>query len=584
MSTPDNFSREPSQPFVPQSPVAHTPLATENDAELASIPPAASPAVTVPPEAAFSAVDSPATGLSFEFALPAASPSSPLDSHPLIVPKGQETRTRQPYALLPKFAMETELVDTDSESETTSAPVIRSAPPWLFSLFIHLLLMVMAGLFFLPNLVNRQITLEIGEPVEDGEQLEESEFEIATSELEEIIDPVVSPQEVAIVEDPLASPPVLDIAPRAADRSVLEFTVPEVGSALEGREPGMKEALLAAYGGTPGTEAAVELALQWFKRNQHRNGFWSLTGPYRDGAAIENQVAASAMALLAFQGAGHTHLRGDYIDVVRKGWYALLGSQKPDGDFWRGGVEHQRLYAQAQATIALCEMYGMSRDEEYREPAQRAIDYAIKVQDAQGGWRYRPGSGSDTSVTGWFVMALQSARMAYLDVDTKALENVARYLDSAASLDGSRYGYLPRDGGTVSMTAEGLLCRQYLGWRRDDRRLASGVEYIGVHPIDFHDRNVYYWYYATQVIHHMDDDSWDRWNRVMRVELPKHQEVQSGREKGSWSPVGDRWGSHGGRLYTTALSTFMLEVYYRHLPIYANIDQFHGVLDDTSSP
>ena len=73
------------------------------------------------------------------------------------------------------------------------------------------------------------------------------------------------------------------IAAQATNRSVLDFTVPEVSSALEGREPGMKEALLAAYGGTPGTEAAVELALQWFKRNQRRNGFcrrtqWRLHG------------------------------------------------------------------------------------------------------------------------------------------------------------------------------------------------------------------------------------------------------------------------------------------------------------------
>ena len=133
------------------------------------------------------------------------------------------------------------------------------------------------------------------------------------------------------------------------------------------------------------------------------------------------------------------------------------------------------------------------------------------------------------------------------------------------------------------MTAEALLCRQYLGWARNDSRLMSGVEYISDHSIDFRDRNVYYWYYATQVIHHMNDHSWDKWNRVMRVELPRNQ-VQTGKEKGSWSPVGDRWGSHGGRLYTTALSTYMLEVYYRHLPIYADLGQFRQVDSDVVAP
>ena len=88
------------------------------------------------------------------------------------------------------------------------------------------------------------------------------------------------------------------------------------------------------------------------------------------------------------------------------------------------------------------------------------------------------------------------------------------------------------------------------------------------HGIDWEDRDVYYWYYATQVLHHLEGDYWDQWNRVMRETLPKHQ-VQFGKEEGSWDPDGDRWGAHGGRLYTTCLSTYMLEVYYRHLAIYS---------------
>ena len=66
----------------------------------------------------------------------------------------------------------------------------------------------------------------------------------------------------------------------------------------------------------------------------------------------------------------------------------------------------------------------------------------------------------------------------------------------------------------------------------------------------------------------MEDENWKRWNAVMRRELPARQ-VNEGKEKGSWDPEGDAWGQHGGRLYVTALSIFMLEVYYRHLPIYS---------------
>jgi len=53
----------------------------------------------------------------------------------------------------------------------------------------------------------------------------------------------------------------------------------------------------------------------------------------------------------------------------------------------------------------------------------------------------------------------------------------------------------------------------------------------------------------------------------MRQAVPEHQ-VKEGKEKGSWDPLRDRFGNHGGRLYTTCLSCLVLEAYYRHLPIY----------------
>jgi hypothetical protein len=103
-----------------------------------------------------------------------------------------------------------------------------------------------------------------------------------------------------------------------------------------------------------------------------------------------------------------------------------------------------------------------------------------------------------------------------------------------------------------------------------------GCEHVLQYPIKYvedgtdYSQNVYYWYYATQTLHHMEGDYWDRWNEVMRQAVPS-QQIKTGAEKGSWSPSNDRWGSTAGRLYTTCLSIYMLEVYYRHLPIYANL-------------
>jgi hypothetical protein len=224
---------------------------------------------------------------------------------------------------------------------------------------------------------------------------------------------------------------------------------------------------------------------------------------------------------------------------------------------------------QAICTIALCELYGMTQDSQYREPAQRAIDYCVKIQSKEGGWRYFPGSDSDLSVTGWFAMAFQSARMAGLNVPTPTLQRISGFLDSVERSNGSRYSYKPNNSFTPAMTAEGLLCRQYLGWSQSDSRLRSGAQYLlrNLPTWDAGKRDVYYWYYATQVCHHMEGKYWRAWNNAMKTVLPENQ-VQSGQERGSWNPRGDEWGGEGGRLFVTCLSTYMLEVYYRHLPIY----------------
>lgn len=338
---------------------------------------------------------------------------------------------------------------------------------------------------------------------------------------------------------------------------------------LEGRQTGNKEDLLNAYGGTAVTEGAVKLGLEWLARNQRDDGLWSLQGPYQNPGSLEDVIAASAMALLVFQGAGHTP-NGDRADpftqVVAKGCKGLLKHLNSENEFptrtsIRGG------YTEAICTIALCELYGMTKDHRYRRPAAEALKYCIAAQSSQGGWRYIPNTDSDTSVTGWYLMALQSARMAGFHVDRGVLQKVAGYLDNVASHNGERYGYQAGTAATLSMTAEGLLCRQYLGWPQDDPRLIGGTSYLLENLPNWNDRDVYYWYYATQVTHHMEGTYWDEWNKVMRELLPAKQ-VKNGAERGSWDPQGDKYGSVAGRLYVTCLSLYQLEVYYRHLPIY----------------
>ena len=104
----------------------------------------------------------------------------------------------------------------------------------------------------------------------------------------------------------------------------------------------------------------------------------------------------------------------------------------------------------------------------------------------------------------------------------------------------------------------------YSGWRRSDPRLVRGIERLVAWGPSYDD--MYFNYYATQVLHHQEGPAWSAWNERLREHLIASQ-ATSGHEAGSWH-FADPHTAPGGRLCDTALSLLILEVYYRHLPLY----------------
>ena len=456
---------------------------------------------------------------------------------------------------------------------------VRRSPPFTVSLSLHVIVLLSLALWFVRVRPKNHVALDVS--FLSTEVIESPDHGVQIRpEPEPVPEPVpeASKSDEPPVEDPIAAPPVMTEPTAAPGAAIAEAVAPAVGSLLNGRQLGRRAVLVDAFGGSTATEAAVAKSLAWLAKQQDKkDGLWGLQAPYVDGGSQENRLAATAMALLAFQGAGNTTHEGQYKKVVARAWKALANTQLADGrfDVHPPLPTHHALYSHAQATIAACELYGMTKREEHAEPARRSLAYAVAAQGPNGGWRYEPGHAGDMSVTGWFMMAMKSGEMAGLPVPDASLAGIAAFLDSVAVSDGVRYGYRvdvpgrPASPVTAAISAEGLLCRQYLGWRRDDPRLIAGIEMlIGPQPIDWeNDKDVYAWYYVTQVAHHLGGDAWRRWNDRMKDVLPATQ-VQKGPETGSWDPSLDKWGHIGGRLFTTCFCTYMLEVYYRHLPIY----------------
>lgn len=347
----------------------------------------------------------------------------------------------------------------------------------------------------------------------------------------------------------------------------------------------------------PKTEETIERGLVFLSQLQQPDGRWRLDNsdtlaglrPTR----LHSDTAATGLSLLAFLGAGYHHLDDRYQDHVRRGLEYLVRGQATNGNLYvpddDKSAKAVAFYSHGIAAIALCEAYGMTNDPFLREPAQRAIDYIRDTQQPDlGGWRYDHRlRESDTSVSGWMLMALKSGELAGLNVSRDTYEKIESWLNlaQAAPDQPHLYRYNPfapdtsKQGHgrkvTPAMSSVGMLMRIYAGWQRDHQAMKDSAEYLAAHlpslgSAERPNRDTYYWYYATQVMFHMGGNYWQAWNDHLHPLLVDSQLID-GPLAGSWDPfrpIADRWAGHAGRLYVTTMNLLSLEVYYRHLPLY----------------
>ena len=99
--------------------------------------------------------------------------------------------------------------------------------------------------------------------------------------------------------------------------------------------------------------------------------------------------------------------------------------------------------------------------------------------------------------------------------------------------------------------------------------LTGGVSYLMNHLPDEAQSNIYYWYYANQVMHKWGGNEWDAWHGKMRDLLLRTQVRNADAcANGSWDPTKDAWGKYGGRVMMTSLAALILQVGSSPLPIY----------------
>jgi hypothetical protein len=468
--------------------------------------------------------------------------------------------------------------------------IAHEAPAWAISMVVHMVSLVTMAMVTVPAPVPYKPHSFVVTPPEEAIEEVWETLNIQPTTLEEKpgVDSMVfdSAAELENSTPDVSNEPdsgagamePSEYGPMLVPKEMLTSLTGNSNNGYEWRE--MSEKRKLEEGASNATEKCVFNALKWLANHQMPDGGWSFNhaacpscqGQCRDpGKMAEARIAATGLALLPFLGTGQTHKESKrYKATIGNGLNFLVNHMRIGP---KGGALNEEgsgnMYSHGIAAIALCEAYAMTRDKNLLVPARASLNFICSSQDpVGGGWRYQPREKGDTSVLGWQLMALKSGYMANLAVSKQTYHKASHFLDGVQSDSGAVYGYTD-PGSKEATTAIGLLCRMYLGWKKDNPALQRGVMILSNHGPS--PGNMYFNYYATQVMRHWEGEEWEKWNRQMRDQLI-HIQAKQGHEEGSWfinsGGNADLGAAAGGRLYVTAMAAMILEVYYRNMPIY----------------
>ena len=352
----------------------------------------------------------------------------------------------------------------------------------------------------------------------------------------------------------LAAAPMMAAAPKtpkAAPKTAAPVVVPAA--------PETRPAEIKAVGGdgapelTAKASQAIDKGLKFLLSVQKPDGSWD------EGGEGLHEVGITSLGLMAFMAQAQFPGSGPYGRQLDRAKSFLLKKAKDAPDGYLGSV----MYEHGLATLALSEMWGMTRDAKDDDAIQKALEAAVKVilrsQNEGGGWRYQPqvDAGQDTSVTVMVFVALASARQAGIVVPNETIKKVVSYLEGAWNAKTGGFTYPANGSGgnpTIACTAGGTYAAQLAG-QRDSEMVAAALRYLEKQaPGIFTGGGYYYYahYYAIQAMVQAGDEQYASWYPRIRDALISKQ-----LPNGSW-----------GSSYETPMAIIILATPHRYIPIY----------------
>ena len=308
-------------------------------------------------------------------------------------------------------------------------------------------------------------------------------------------------------------------------------------------------------------DQAIERGLEYLLAVQKDSGAY----PGQQG----DTVAIPALAAMACLATGHVPGDAKYEKLIERSLDYVLANHDETGYF--GKVGNGKMYAHSIATLLLTEVSGMVSKERQAQ-IDAVLPKAIKViLDAQnvkkskqsdGGWRYTPdATDSDTSCSGWALMALRSARLNGAQVPKSAIERAVQYMHRHHHKEKGCFGYQNSDQNPVTLSGAGILCLELCGRHEDPDSLSAAKYLMSVYREKLPNEGYAYYglYYASQGLFQIGGENWKEFSEWMYdTYLPRQ------RPSGAWP-------EHGGERtepYATSMTILAFAVPFRQLPVY----------------
>jgi len=483
------------------------------------------------------------------------------------------------------------------ELQRLAAPLVAIVVPVVFGVVLCVVTMIAAQK---KDTVEVNIAQIENEPDELKEEDEIPPDDIEPPPMEEVEITVDTPNpNPAATVAPMPSPPSAQVSVKPAPMdSVAIVKSPVTMKSMTGsRTPGSIGAATrggAGYGDAM-TEATVMKVLWWLKAQQHSDGSWGKNDGYTS--------ANTALAVLTYLAHGEypgslSPYKHDFGPVVQMAIDYLISNIYTGKD----GKPHikpcdKHEYSFLIVTYALCEAYGMTKNPNCKDAAQKCLCRIIESQSSTGGWDYnlnKKSTRDDLSFAGWAIQALKAGKMAGLHPEglQTAINKAINCLKNRNSTKGY-FHYTADSKNHTGLTATGCLAMQLLGYGSDPL-VRSALDYMkGWAPafdagafdpakvVKGNSGPQYYCYYATQCKYQAgmkagaakgDEVLWQQWNVAMKKlypslikDLPQKVKDHTGKEhKQGYFENKDSFTSRPWM--DSCLVALQLMVYYRYLP------------------